>query len=57
MTQISEDYVTSWPIRRRVNPAAILGGTQDATSPSNNYVVVVTEPSNGNPTPLNSKQV
>lgn len=53
MTQISEDYVTSWPIRRRVNPTAVLGGSQDITS--NNYVVLLAENTNGNITPVNSK--
>ncbi|KAK6633232.1 hypothetical protein RUM44_003833 [Polyplax serrata] len=53
MTQISEDYVTSWPIRRRVNPATILSSSQETTTPAG-YVVVVTEASNGNTAPVNS---
>lgn len=54
MTQISEDYVTSWPIRRRVNPATILSSSQETTTPAG-YVVVVTEASNGNTAPVNSR--
>lgn len=55
MTQISEDYVTSWPIRRRVNPTAILNSSQDNNASANNYVVIVTEPSNGKLTAISSK--
>lgn len=56
MTQISEDYITSWAIRRRVNPAAVLNNSQDgAPSLANNYFVIVTEPNNGNSVQNNSR--
>lgn len=56
MTQISEDYVTSWAIRRRVNPAAVLGTSQDgAPSLTNNYLFIVTEQNNGNSVQHNSR--
>ncbi|KAL0280843.1 UNVERIFIED_CONTAM: hypothetical protein PYX00_002014 [Menopon gallinae] len=49
MTQMSEDYVTSWPIRRRVNPTAVIGSAHDgAAVMSSNYFVIVSESNNGN---------
>lgn len=58
MTQMSEDYVTSWPIRRRVNPTAVIGSAHDgAAVMSNNYFVIVSESNNGNSVHVSSRCV